>query len=116
MRDIVMEDITIRRAWGNSLITGLPGHPLRNIALRRVTLEFADNIDAARVLRKVPEFDAEFPPNEAWRLLPAYGFYCRHIEGLELLDVEITKVVEDQRPALILDDVADLTRQDIRAE
>lgn len=99
---ITMERITILRAHGNCLIAGLPGHPLRDIALRDVSLEFVDVTDPARIMAQLPEFDTEFPPGEVWRFLPAHGFYCRYVEGLEFNGVTITNAVPDRRPALTL--------------
>lgn len=39
--------------------------------------------------------------------LPAYGFYCRHIKGLKLLNVQLQWDKPDRRHALVLDDVED---------
>jgi polygalacturonase len=115
IRDIVLERVTIRRAGGNCLIDGLPGHPLQRIVLRQVALEFADaTVPRGEILGEVPEFDSEFPPNPAWRLLPAYGFYFRHVDGLELDDVTVTTTVPESRPALALADVANCIRRDVR--
>jgi polygalacturonase len=108
LRDIVLEDVTIRRAYGNSMIMGLPKTPIQNIALRRVSMEFDGPIDPAVMMPTVPEFDTEFPPAEVWRFLPAYGLYCRHVDGLELTDVTITTAVEEPRPALIVKNVGKL--------
>jgi hypothetical protein len=40
--------------------------------------------------------------------LPAYGLYCRHVDGLTLRDVEVRWADEDHRPVLVCDDVTDL--------
>jgi hypothetical protein len=37
--------------------------------------------------------------------LPAYGFYFRHVNRLEMSHVEIAPVTPDARPAFYLDDV-----------
>ena len=37
--------------------------------------------------------------------LPAYGFYCRHVEGLKLRDVRLWTEQTDLRPAVVCDDV-----------
>jgi polygalacturonase len=114
IRDIVFERLAIRRAFGNSLLAGLPGHPLRNVAWRQVCVEFADQVDPARILRIVPELDGEFPANFAWRQLPAWGLYARHLDGLQLADVTFVTETADPRPAWLADDVARLVQQDVR--
>lgn len=110
---LVLERVTILRAHGNCLIAGLPGHPLRDVVLRDVSLEFAGAADPALIMPELPEFDTEFPPVLVWRFLPAHGFYCRHVEGLELADVTIKAVVPDRRPALMFKDVGGLKTDNV---
>jgi hypothetical protein len=40
--------------------------------------------------------------------LPAYGFYCRHVKGLSLRNIETSFLQDDERPALVCDDVEGL--------
>lgn len=114
IRDVALENLVIRRAAGNCLISGLPGQPLRDIALRNVQLEFSDRVDALSAARALPEMDGEFPPNAAWRLLPAYGLYGRHVQGLDLVNVAIVNCTADLRPALLLEDVSGEGVRDVR--
>lgn len=106
LRDIVLENISIRRATGNSFISGLPGHPIHNLSLRNLSLELTQSVDPARILTPVPELESEYPLNEMWRFLPSYGLFCRHIAGLELTNVNLTATVPESRPALTLQDVS----------
>lgn len=108
IRDITLENITIRRAHGNSLIAGLLHHPLQNIILRNISLEFVDFANPANIPAGFPEMESEFPPNTTWRFLPAFGFYCRHVDGLELTNVTILPGAQDDRPALALKNVRSL--------
>jgi hypothetical protein len=41
-------------------------------------------------------------------VLPASGFYCRHVAGLQLRDIEIRPKRPDLRSVLVCDDVRDL--------
>ena len=41
------------------------------------------------------------------RRLPAYGFYCRHVKGLKLLNVQLQLANTDQRQGLVFEDVED---------
>ena len=40
-------------------------------------------------------------------VLPAYGFYCRHVKGLKLTNVSLQTAAADQRHALVCEDVED---------
>jgi hypothetical protein len=37
--------------------------------------------------------------------LPAWGFYVRHVDGLELRDIDLTCLTADARSPLIMSDV-----------
>ena len=39
--------------------------------------------------------------------LPAYGFFCRHVAGLRLNNVQVQLAQDDKRHALVCDDVED---------
>jgi hypothetical protein len=41
-------------------------------------------------------------------VLPAYGIYARHVQGLTSTNVRLELAGADARPALMCDDVADL--------
>jgi len=40
--------------------------------------------------------------------LPAYGFYCRHVEDLSFKNIELDCEKPDARPSLVCDDVRNL--------
>ena len=54
----------------------------------------------------VPEMVAEYPEPSILGILPAYAMYARHVDGLTLENVNFSYIVEDTRPAIVLDDVA----------
>ena len=49
-------------------------------------------------------------------VLPAYAFYSRHAEVLGFSNVQVRWGKEDARPAMIFDDVKDLTLDGLRTE
>lgn len=53
----------------------------------------------------VPELPEVYPEPANWGILPAYGLYARHVDGLVLKNVECHFIVEDERPAFVFDDV-----------
>ena len=40
--------------------------------------------------------------------LPSFGFYCRHVKGLRMKNLEIRAAAGEKRPAMVFDDVKDL--------
>ena len=89
-------------------ITGLPDHCVEDVSLRDVHLTFEGGGTAALAGKPVPENEAKYPASTMFNVLPAYGFFCRHIRGLKLQNVRLDTAQPDQRPAMICDDVKDL--------
>ncbi len=89
-------------------ITGLPGHPVRNVALCNIRLRFEGGGTRELVERTVPEKPAAYPEYNMFGELPAYGFYCRHVKGLKLSSVHTDFEQAEARPALVADDVSQL--------
>ena len=53
----------------------------------------------------VPEKPAVYPEPSNWGILPAFGLYARHVEGLEVKSLTVRTAVPDTRKAVVLDDV-----------
>jgi hypothetical protein len=53
----------------------------------------------------VPEFPDKYPEASMFGILPAYGFYARHVEGLALTHVQVRWDNADACPAMVFDDV-----------
>ncbi|HEX7575690.1 MAG TPA: hypothetical protein VF360_04870, partial [Candidatus Methanoperedens sp.] len=65
--------------------------------------------------REIPEFPEKYPQFSMFGKLPAYGFYCRHVENLTFNDVELDFIEPDARPAIICDDIIGLELYKIKA-
>jgi hypothetical protein len=98
-----------------SSITGLPGHPVQDVTLKDITLLYggigsAPQPDHPRLagLDKVPECAAHYPQGSMFGVLPAWGFYCRHAEGIRFDNVTLRVQDKDYRPALVCDDARDI--------
>lgn len=95
-------------------ITGVPGHPVQRVTLSNINLILAGGADPTRAhveldaLNKIPERANRYPEYDQFGELPAWGFYCRHVEGLSLSQVTMRVAKPDFRPALVCDDVKDL--------
>ena len=55
----------------------------------------------------MPELAWVYPEPSNWGILPAYGLYARHVDGLELENIKLCYIVDDERPAVVFDDVHD---------
>ncbi|SEJ39790.1 glycoside hydrolase family 28 protein [Paraburkholderia diazotrophica] len=55
----------------------------------------------------IPEAPREYPEPSMYGVLPAYGLYARHVQGLKMRNVRLSYGAEDERPPVVLDDVRD---------
>ncbi len=80
--------------------------PFKNIVFRDVTIEYkgGGTLEQAQMKVKSPGVDA--------RPLPAWGFYARNVENLDLDNVRLRCEKEDNRPVLICENVKSLRLTD----
>ena len=96
-------------------ITGLPGHPVRGVTLRNISITYGGIGGAPKPghhridkLSLVPECAANYPESKMFGVLPAWGLYLRHAEGITLDNVTLRVSGKDYRAALVCDDVRNL--------
>ncbi|MBM4028087.1 MAG: glycoside hydrolase, partial [Planctomycetes bacterium] len=83
-------------------ITGLPDHPIENVTLSNIRLGFDGGGTRPEASREIPERADAYPESTMFGMLPAYGFFCRHVQGLVLQNVHLQTATPDHRHALVL--------------
>ena len=53
----------------------------------------------------IPELPEVYPEPSNWGILPAYGIFAKHVDGLTLRNIRITCKVPDERHVCVFDDV-----------
>jgi hypothetical protein len=92
-------------------IVGLPGHPVEDVTLENVDVNYmgADDINVAEYrldsLDRVPEREGDYPEFSMFGELPAWGLYVRHVDGLRLDGMTLRHQKVGFRPAVVFDDV-----------
>lgn len=106
LSDVMISNITITNAmdFGCS-ITGIPGHPVKNISLSNITIETVGGGIAEDLKREIPEKEKAYPEAVMFGKLPAYGFFIRHAENIEMNNIRFYTKLAELRPALYLNDV-----------
>lgn len=97
------------------IITGMPGHPLRNIALSNIRIKYRGGGTADLAKREYREQSTHYPEPRFSGPTPAYGLYARHIDGLDINHVTFSTEKPDYRPAVILEDVRNESIIDLKA-
>jgi len=108
LRDISISDIVATDAALPSSISGIPGFPVTGISLRNIRITAHGGGRPEWAVRPVPERENEYPDAGRFGDLPAYGLYCRHVDGMVLDGINLAFGEPDSRPALILDDVTNV--------
>ena len=117
LRNVLIENVKgVADSFIANSITGVPGLKPRNIVLRNVELSLPGGGTYGDRTRPVPEMERSYPeatmfhtgypdhsvPREA--VLPAYGFYVRHAEGIVFENVRTTLRFPDRRDECVFDD------------
>ena len=96
-------------------ITGIPGHAVENVTLQDIRIRYEGGGTRQDAGRKIREKETSYPSGKMFGILPAYGVYCRHVKGLKLHNLDLSFEQEEQRPAIVCDDVAELDLFGLRA-
>jgi polygalacturonase len=106
-----------------SIIAGIPGHDVEDVRLSNIKIYYQGGGTAVQAggtgseaLLLPPERETNYPEPSMFGELPAYGFFIRHVKGIELNSVEVSYIKEDQRPPFVLSDVQDATFTNVKAQ
>jgi len=88
-----------------SILSGIPGHEIEDVRLSDIMILSHGGGTSEDAAIKPPEKENGYPEPNMFGAMPAYGFYFRHIKGLQVSDVEVRTMKADARPAFVLDDV-----------
>jgi polygalacturonase len=119
LRRVMISNIMVHNADAHfsTLIAGLPGHDIEDVKLNNIRIYYRQiDSPAARIQVTVPEHEKTYPEPQKFGVIPAYGFFIRHVKNIELNNVEISFLGKETRPAFILDDVKGADLFHIRAQ
>ena len=109
-RNILIEDLVGEsRSAVASSITGVKGCRVNGVTLRNVKITCRGGGTAEDRTRPVPEVAGKYPDSHMFGcVLPAYGLYARHVDGLSLENVSFTlrPGSADAREPFVADDVS----------
>ena len=91
-----------------SNITGIPGFYAENISLNNIFITNLSDGTQEEASMKVRENDGGYPTAAMFhRVLPASGFFVRHVKNITFNNVQLFIKDENVRPAFIFHDVKD---------
>lgn len=118
IRRVNISDIVVYNADPkySSIISGIPGHQIEDLHLSNIKVYAKGGGTKEQAALDPPEKEDTYPEPAMFGELPAYGFFIRHVKGLQLRDVETNYLKEDLRPAFWLNDVNGVEFLHIKAE
>lgn len=111
MRRVKISNIVAHDVVADSgiLISGLADHPIEDLTLSNIFIDFAGGGTKAQGERIVPEYETAYPTPAYWGLMPAWGLWVRHVKNFSADRIEFRAAKDDFRPVAILDRVTDAT-------
>ena len=91
------------------ICTGMPQHPLRNISLSDIRIEYRGGGKPWPLGKVYREQGTNYPEPRWAGPTPAYGLYARHVDGLVLRNVVFSLLRPDGREAIVTDDVTNMS-------
>ena len=98
-----------------SSVTGLPGFDVEDVTLSNIRIDSEEAGKSDWVNREIPDVPKAYPEARMFGRLPSYGFYCRHVTGLRLRNIEFKSAASEARPAIFCDDVKNLDVAGLRS-
>jgi polygalacturonase len=100
--DIVAQCKSVRYAC---FISGIPDHEIEDLHLHNIRLMFPGGGKGSWTRREPWEQVKGYPDPSRFGGEPSYAFYIRHVSGLEMTNVDITRNAPDLRPPFFVKDV-----------
>jgi polygalacturonase len=99
-----------------SLISGVPGHNIKDIRLDNIKLYYTGGGLKAMAFIQPPEVENGYPEPDRFGTMPSYGFFIRHVAGLQMSNMEVNYIKPDARPPFLLEDVKNSEFSFIKAD
>jgi hypothetical protein len=88
-----------------AILAGLPDHPIECVQLRDVDLSFRGGYSESIPANPLELADA-YPEPSMFGPTPAWGFWARHVTGLAVKGLRLSRDGSDPRPPVLLDDAS----------
>lgn len=118
LRRVTLNNIIVYNAepkYG-SIISGIPGHDIEDVRLSNIRIYYRGGGTRQQAALEPAEKENDYPEPAMFGEMPAYGFFIRHVAGLEMSDVEVSYLKEDARPPFLISDAKEVDLRHIKAK
>ncbi len=119
LRRVLISNIMVYNADSHfaSIISGVPGKLIEDVQLNNIRIYYRQ-MDSSfeKIPVVVPDNEKQYPEPQKMGIMPVYGFFIRHVKGIEMNNVEVSYLGKEVRPAFYLEDVQDADFFRIKAQ
>src|SRR5713226_10098338 len=118
LRRVIISNIVVYNADAkySSIISGIPGYAIEDVTLSNIRIYSQGGGTKEQATLDPPEKEDTYPEPTMFGVLPAYGFFIRHVNGLQMNDVQVSYLREDARPAFWMNQVKGAEFYRLRAQ
>jgi polygalacturonase len=120
LRRVNISNINVSNADSRfaTLISGIPGHDIEDVRLSNISIWYRplDSTSKENIQQEVPEFEKGYPEPQKFGIIPAYGFFIRHVKNMELHNINLYLMGNESRPAMIVNDVNGIKLRNVTLE
>lgn len=117
VQDIYFNNLTITGAKLPSGVVGLNYKQVKNISFSNISVRCSETLKGQPIaVNAVPLKDFSYPMARMFGVnMPAYGFYCRNIDGIRFNNINIFSADGEKRPAIVFDRVKNIYLNSVNA-
>ncbi len=91
------------------LIVGEPDHPIEDLSLSNIFIDYVGGGTAEQATREVPAEERDrYPEPSRLGTMPSWGMFARHVKNFDVSHVEFRTTKDDLRATVQLDDVIEV--------
>ena len=119
-KNVTIDNIRIKDTFRSAIaIESVDGAEIENMELENIEIVCPGRATRGMAymsvsrLKDVPENEKGYPEFTMFEELPSWGFYVRHVKGIQMHNVKLRLQEDDFRPAFVFDRVSDVRLSDI---
>jgi polygalacturonase len=99
LRRVIISNVIVYNAEPRyaSIISGTPGHDIEDVTLNNIRIYYKGGGTKEQAALQPPEKETDYPEPTMFGEMPAYGFFIRHVRGLQMSDISLRLLKEDAR-------------------
>jgi len=118
LRRVILSNIIVYNAEPRyaSIISGIPGHDIEDVTLNNIRIYYKGGGTKQQAALAPPEKETDYPEPSMFGEIPAYGFFIRHVRGLEMSGVNVSYLKDDARAPFMISDAKYVEFRNLKAQ